>query len=164
MIRRWGILAALLVLVADQASKWWVVEWYHLPERGSVPVLPWLNLTMVWNQGVTFGLFRQDSALGPWVLALIAVAVVVGLWIWLRRAESVRVGTALGAIAGGAVGNVLDRVRFGAVVDFIHAHAFGWSWYVFNVADSAIVCGVAVLLLDSVRPARSRLQAPGVRQ
>lgn len=164
VIVRWGIVAALLVLVADQGSKWLVLNWYDLPERGSMAVLPVLNLTMVWNQGVTFGLFHQETAWGPWVLAGVAMAVVVALGFWLRRAESVLVGVALGAIAGGAVGNVIDRVRFGAVVDFIHAHAFGWSWYVFNVADAAIVCGVGALLLDGVRPARSRLQAPGVRQ
>ncbi len=164
MMVRWGVLAAVLVLAADQASKWWVLDVFHLPERGSVELLPVLNLTMVWNQGVTFGLFHQDGATGPWILAGVALAVVVLLAVWLTRAESVLVAAALGAIGGGAVGNVLDRIRFGAVVDFIHAHAFGWSWYVFNVADAAIVCGVAALLLDGVRPARNRLQAPGVRQ
>ncbi|MGI4954896.1 MAG: signal peptidase II, partial [Janthinobacterium lividum] len=79
-------------------------------------------------------------------------------------AETRVVATALGAIAGGAIGNVIDRLRFGAVVDFLHAHAFGWSWYVFNVADAAIVCGVVALILDGLRPTRTRLQVPGVRQ
>ena len=164
MKARWGALGALLVLIADQASKWWVLDVFHLQARGSVELLPVLNLTMVWNQGVTFGLFHQDTAAGPWILAGVALAVVVLLGVWLARAESTLVATALGAIAGGAIGNVIDRVRFGAVVDFIHAHAFGWSWYVFNIADAAIVCGVAALLLDGLRPARPRLQAPGVRQ
>ncbi len=160
---RWGALAALLVLIADQASKWWVLEVLHLPERGQVPVLPVLSLTMVWNQGVTFGLFHQDGVWGPWLLAGVALAVVVALAVWLRRAENVLVAASLGAIGGGAIGNVIDRLRFGAVVDFLHAHAFGWSWYVFNVADAAIVCGVAALVLDGLRP-RTRLQAPGFRQ
>lgn len=160
---RWGLLAALLVLIADQASKWWVLEVLRLPERGQVPVLPVLSLTMVWNQGVTFGLFHQSGEWGPWLLAGVSLAVVVALLVWLRRAESVLVAAALGAIGGGAVGNVIDRLRFGAVVDFLHAHAFGWSWYVFNVADAAIVCGVGVLILDGLRP-RTRLQAPGVPQ
>jgi lipoprotein signal peptidase len=161
---RWGLLAAGLVFAADQASKWWVLNVLRLPELGSMPLLPVLNFTMVWNQGVTFGLFHQDTAAGPWLLAAIALAVVVALAFWIRRAERVLVACALGVIAGGAVGNVVDRIRFGAVVDFIHAHAFGWSWYVFNVADAAIVCGVGVLILDGLRPARSRLQAPGLRQ
>lgn len=159
----WGLLAAQLVLVADQASKWWVLEMLRLPERGQVPVLPMLSLTMVWNQGVTFGLFHQTGAWGPWLLAGVALAVVVALAVWLLRAENTMVAVSLGAIGGGAVGNVIDRLRFGAVVDFLHAHAFGWSWYVFNVADAAIVCGVAVLVLDGLRP-RTRLQAPGLRQ
>ncbi len=160
---RWGLLAALLVLIADQASKWWVLEVLHLPERGQIPVLPVLNLTMVWNQGVTFGLFHLGGAWGPWLLAGVALAVVAALAVWLRRAENAVVAASLGAIGGGAVGNVIDRLRFGAVVDFLHAHAFGWSWYVFNVADAAIVCGVGVLILDGLRP-RTRLQAPGFRQ
>ena len=160
---RWGLLAALLVLIADQASKWWVLEVLRLPERGQVPVLPVLSLTMVWNQGVTFGLFHQSGAWGPWLLAGVALAVVAALAVWLRRAESALVAASLGAIGGGAVGNVIDRLRFGAVVDFLHAHAFGWAWYVFNVADAAIVCGVGVLVLDGLRP-RTRLQAPGFRQ
>ncbi len=163
-VRAWGLLAALLTLVADQLSKWWVVDVFDLPRRGSVPLLPVLNLTMVWNQGVTFGLFHQEGALGPWILTGVALAVVVALWFWLRRAETILVAVALGTISGGAVGNVLDRMRFGAVVDFIHAHAGGWSWYVFNVADAAIVGGVAALLLDGVLPSRTRLRSPGLRQ
>ncbi len=161
---RIGVLAGLVVLALDQGSKWWVLEVLRLPEIGSVPVLPVLNLTMVWNQGVTFGLFHQDGAWGPWILAGVALAVVVALGVWLWRAETRLVATALGAIAGGAIGNVIDRIRFGAVVDFLHAHAWGWSWYVFNIADAAIVCGVAALVLDGLRPARSRLQAPGVQR
>ena len=158
-----GAAAALLVLVADQVSKWWVLEVLRLPEVGSVAVLPVLNLTMVWNHGVTFGLFGGGVA-GPWILAGVALAVVVALGVWLVRAETRLVAGALGAIAGGAVGNVIDRVRFGAVVDFLHAHAFGWSWYVFNVADAAIVCGVAALVIDGMLPSRRRLPEAGVRQ
>ena len=93
-----------------------------------------------------------------------ALAVVVALTLWMRRAERVVVACALGAIAGGAIGNVIDRLRFGAVVDFIHAHAWGWSWYVFNVADASIVCGVAILVLEGLLPSRSRLQANGLGQ
>lgn len=147
-----GALAGLLVLAADQASKYWILNGLRLPEIGSIAVLPVLNFTMVWNRGITFGLLRGD---GPWSVALlagVAIAVVVALAVWLRRAERPLIAAALGCIAGGAIGNVIDRLRFGAVVDFIHAHAFGWSWYVFNVADAAIVCGVAALVLDSALP------------
>jgi lipoprotein signal peptidase len=148
-----GGLIALAVLAIDQLSKYGVLELLALPLRGSVEILPFLNLTMVWNQGVTFGLFSSNRDEAALALGAVALAVVVGLAIWLWRAEKRTVALALGAICGGAVGNVIDRLRFGAVVDFLHAHAFGYSWYVFNVADAAIVCGVAVLVLDSLRPA-----------
>ena len=149
-----GVIAALVVLVADQASKWWVLNVLDLPELRQIVVLPVLNLTMVWNRGVTFGLLNGLGSWGHVILAGVALAVVVALGFWLRRAESRAVAIAIGAVAGGAVGNVIDRVRFGGVVDFIHAHVdTPWgdlSWYVFNIADAAIVCGVAVLILESV--------------
>ena len=144
-----GILVALAVLAADQASKFWVLHVLHLPDLGQLVLLPVLNLTMVWNRGVTFGLLSGFGDWGTIALAVIALAVVVVLGFWLRRAGSALMAASIGAIAGGAIGNVLDRLRYGAVVDFIHAHVGGWSWYVFNVADAAIVCGVAALLLDS---------------
>jgi lipoprotein signal peptidase len=149
-----GIVAALVVLVADQASKWWILNVLDLPDLRQVVLLPVLNLTMVWNHGVTFGLLNGLGDWGHVILAAVALAVVVALGFWLRRAESRMMAAAIGAIAGGAVGNVIDRVRFGGVVDFIHAHVdTPWgdlSWYVFNVADAAIVCGVAVLILESM--------------
>ncbi len=96
---------------------------------------------------------------GGLALTAIALAVVAALIVWLRRAESPVIAVAIGAIAGGAIGNVIDRLRFGAVVDFLHAHAFGYSWYVFNVADAAIVCGVAALVIEGLfRPGRRRAQ------
>ena len=153
-----GILVALAVLAADQASKYWVLHILNLPDLHQIVLLPVLNLTMVWNRGVTFGLLSGFGDWGTIGLAAIALAVVVALGFWLRRAGSALMAGSIGAIAGGAVGNVLDRLRYGAVVDFIHAHIGGWSWYVFNVADAAIVCGVAALLLDS------QLNRPGAGQ
>ena len=152
-----GIVSAGIVLAADQASKWWVLHALDLPARGSIAVLPVLNLTLVANHGVTFGLL---DAAGPWARPLLvagALLIVALLGVWLRRAERRVVAVALGAIAGGAIGNVIDRLRYGAVVDFIHAHAFGHSWYVFNVADAAIVCGVGALILDGMRRRDGRL-------
>jgi lipoprotein signal peptidase len=149
-----GIGAAVVVLVADQVSKWCILNVLDLQSVGSIALLPGLNLTMVWNRGVTFGLLNSLGAWGSPALGVGALVVVAALGVWLTRAQRPVVAGAIGAIAGGAVGNVIDRLRFGAVVDFIHAHAWGWSWYVFNVADSAIVCGVAVLLLDGLRTSR----------
>lgn len=156
-----GIVTGLLVLAADQASKWWMLNGLHLPEVGRITLLPVLDLTMVWNRGVTFGLL---NGFGPWssaALAILALLIVVVLAFWLWHAESAFTAAAIGAIAGGAVGNVIDRVRFGAVVDFIHAHIGDWSWYVFNLADAAIVCGVAALLIGSQMPHRSNHQDTG---
>jgi len=167
---RLGVILFVVVLIADQASKQWILRGLDLPLLGRVEVLPVLELTMVWNQGVTFGLFNGGSLgngiAGPLLLGGIALAIVAGLFFWLRRAENYLVAGALGAIAGGAVGNVIDRLRYGAVVDFIHLHAGGWDpfRYVFNLGDSAIVCGVAVLLIDGMWPsqkgANSAKQAP----
>jgi signal peptidase II len=147
-----GLAAALIVLLADQFSKWWILNVTHLPEVGQIVLLPVLNLTMVWNRGVTFGLLNGFGEWSSLALAAVALAVVAALGVWLWRAESRLAAAALGCIAGGAVSNVIDRLRFGAVVDFIHAHVGDWSWYVFNVADAAIVCGVAALVLESLLP------------
>ena len=149
-----GAAVALVVLAADQASKYWVLHILRLPQRGDVALAPHLDLTMVWNRGVTFGLFSGSGAWSRFALAGLAIVIVGALALWLRRAESALAAVALGAIAGGAVGNVADRLRYGAVVDFIRAHAFGWSWYVFNLGDAAIVCGVAALILGSSRSPR----------
>lgn len=158
---RMGLAAGSAVLAADQLSKAWVLYGLDLPSLGRVDLLPVLSLTMVWNQGVTFGLLRGAGPAGPLLLTAVALVVVAALGVWLRRAETRLTAIALGAIAGGAIGNVADRLRFGAVVDFIHAHAGGWSWYVFNVADAAIVCGVAALVLDGLRPGPARLATSG---
>ncbi|MCQ8242380.1 signal peptidase II [Acetobacteraceae bacterium KSS12] len=151
-----GALLFAAVLAADQLSKAWILYGLRLPEKGSVAILPVLNFTMVWNHAVTFGMFGGVGGAGRWLFSVVALVVVALLGWWMAHTPRAHVAAALGAIAGGAIGNVIDRLRFGAVVDFIHAHAFGWSWYVFNVGDAAIVCGVGVLLLDGLldrRPA-----------
>ena len=159
-----GIALAAVTLAADQASKYAILHVLNLPERGVVPVLPpALDFAMVWNHGVTFGLLQAGQGRGQLILAAVAVAVVVGLFVWLRRAESALTACAIGAIAGGALGNVADRARFGMVVDFIHVRWAGWDPFpfVFNVGDSAIVVGVAALLLEGLLPRPvGRLQAP----
>ena len=155
-----GAIVALLVLAADQASKAWILYGLDLPHLGRVDLVPTLSLTMVWNRGVTFGMLQAGAA-GAWILAVVALCVVVALGVWLRRAEHWLTALAIGAIAGGAVGNVIDRLRFGAVVDFIHFHVGDWSWYVFNVADAAIVCGVGALVLDSLLAGKPRPEPTG---
>jgi lipoprotein signal peptidase len=159
-----GIVLAVVLLVLDQLSKWWVLEVIRLPEVRNIPVLTLgpvgLDLTMVWNRGVTFGMFSGEGAWNHVILAVVALAVAVLLLRWLWRAETGLVGLALGAVIGGAVGNVIDRFRFAAVVDFVDVHGWGWHWYVFNVADAAIVCGVLALVADAlIRPESKRKEA-----
>ncbi len=136
------------MLGADQASKAWILYGIDLPRVGQVVLAPVLNLSMVWNRGVTFGLLNGVGGWSYLGLAGLALIVVVALGIWLRRADSPVVAISLGSVAGGALGNVIDRLRFGAVVDFIDFHIGAWHWYVFNVADAAIVCGVVALVLQ----------------
>jgi signal peptidase II len=144
-----GLAAGAVTLAADQASKYWILYRLDLPALHQVVLLPVLSLTMVWNKGVTFGLLDGLGSWGHYALAGIAVMVICLLLLWLRRAANRLAAIAIGMIMGGAVGNVIDRLRYGAVVDFIHAHIGAYSWYVFNVADAAIVCGVAALILES---------------
>lgn len=151
-----GLVAGLTVLAADQASKWWILHGIDLPRVGQIVLLPVLNLTFVRNTGVTFGLLNGFGGWSHIALAGVALCVVVALGAWLRRAESAWVAVSLGAITGGAIGNVIDRLRFGWVVDFIDAHIGAWHWYVFNVADAAIVCGVAALVLENLLPHRAK--------
>lgn len=160
-----GLGFAALLLVLDQASKWWILEVVQLPLHRHIPLFelgPFgFDLTMVWNRGVTFGLLSGEGAWNHLILAGVALAVSAFLLRWLTRAPSRFVALALGAVIGGAIGNVIDRLRFGAVADFLDLHAWGWHWYVFNVADAAIVCGVIALIADSLlRPEGRGAKAP----
>ncbi len=149
---RQGVIAyavAAAVIVADQLSKAWILGPFDLPNRGPVDVLPFFRLSMVWNRGVSFGMMTAHNAFGRWILVTFAAVVVVALGIWARRIQRLWTGLALGLVIGGAVGNnIIDRVRFGAVVDFLDFSGLAFPW-VFNVADSAISIGVVLLLVDS---------------
>lgn len=147
------------MFVADQATKLWVLHGLRLDE-GSLRLLPFLDLTLVWNRGISYGLFQQ-SGLGRWLLVAFTVGASVALSVWLVRATRWRLQLSLALIVGGAVGNLVDRVVYGAVVDFVHLHYAGYSWYVFNVADAAIVVGVIGLLLDSLLSPRSNAAKAG---
>lgn len=138
---------AAAVIAADQATKLWVLG-LDL-SGGPVQLLPIVDITLVMNRGISYGLLQQDG-IGRWLLVGATVVATLLLALWLWRAERSSVRLALGAIVGGALGNLVDRARYGAVVDFVHLHWRDWSWYVFNVADAAIVVGVAILLFDSV--------------
>lgn len=151
---RLGFVVAVLTLVADQASKLWLLFVFDLPARGTVALGPFVDLVLAWNPGISYGLFPQEGPFGQWVLFVIKVGAVIMLWIWLARAGSTLSALALGLIIGGAVGNAIDRAAYGAVVDFVLLHVtaggYRFNWYVFNLADVAIVAGVAGVLYDSL--------------
>lgn len=139
---------AVAVLVADQASKAVLVDLFGGEAGRGIEVTPFFNLVMVWNRGVSFGMFGSGG-LPPWVWVLVSLAIVVALLLWIRRLDRPWTALALGGIVGGAAGNVIDRLRFGAVADFFDFHLGGWHWPAFNIADAGIVVGVAMLMLDA---------------
>lgn len=154
-----GAIAAVIVLVLDQASKLWLIYLYDLPNRGVAPIAPFVDFVMTWNRGVSYGLFQQDSELGRWLLTGFSVVVAIGLGAWMLRSQTRLTAVSLGLIIGGAAGNAIDRAAYGAVADFVFLHATvgTWElrWYVFNLADAAIVAGVIGLLYESVFPRRA---------
>jgi signal peptidase II len=154
--QRAGWLVALAALAADQLSKNYLLYGLDFRELGPaarIQILPIFDLVMVWNRGVSYGLFQAGSFVGTLVLTVFSLVAVVALSFWLIRCERAILGVGLGLVIGGALGNVIDRVLYGAVADFFHFYAFGHDWYVFNVADAAITVGVVVLLLDAfIRP------------
>ena len=151
-------LVILLVLIADQASK--MVALATVTEG---PIYVWLffNWVLVWNRGISFGIFNDGQSVGPWLLVGFSLLIVAGLTVWLARVPNKALGVALSTVIGGALGNIIDRVRFGAVVDFIDIHAFGFHWPAFNIADSAIVLGIAFILADSLFFEPQRLNKTG---
>jgi len=152
---RAGLLAAVVALIADQATKLWLLHVFQLGRRGIVEVGPFFDLVLAWNTGISYGWLQTDSAAGQWLLLAFKVAAVVALAIWMARSRTVLATVGLGLIIGGAIGNAIDRLAYGAVVDFVllHIRIGGrlYNWYVFNLADVAIVAGVAALLYDTLR-------------
>ena len=163
------IFLSLFIIVADQISKWAVMEhllrplypldptprgivdWIvHAPERLphlGFDVLPFFNLVVVWNQGISFGLLRNDTDYGPYLLIALSVVIVIGFVVWMFRTNSTANHIGIGMVIGGAIGNAIDRVRFGAVFDFLDFHIGEWHWPAFNIADSAICIGVFILMI-----------------
>jgi signal peptidase II len=150
MLRR-GLAAALVVAVADQLAKLWILALFAAhPDERMMPVTPFLNLALTWNRGMSFGLFNTDARLNAVVFTVLAAIIVTGLVVWLRRVAEGLLALAIGLVIGGALGNVVDRLWRGAVVDFLDFHLGRWHFYVFNVADAAISVGVGLMVLDSL--------------
>ena len=148
-----GIIAAITTLLIDQASKLWLLYVFDIGHRGTVRVTSFFDLVLAWNIGISFGLFQNDGQLAQIALMVVKALAVVALAIWMARSTTVMATIALGLIIGGAIGNGIDRLAYGAVVDFALFHVqIGentFNWYVFNLADTAIVAGVFALLYDS---------------
>lgn len=152
---------ALATFVLDQANKWWMLLVYNIEEKGRVYVLPFLDFVFVKNTGISYSMFDMDSYSWQIALAVFAILASTALWTWLARAGTSRLmAWSLGLIIGGALGNALDRVLIGGVADFYSLHAFGFYWYVFNIADVAIVAGVVGLLYDSLVSSRNDAANP----
>ena len=151
---RAGVLTAIAALIADQASKLWLLYIFDIPHRGAVRVTPFFDLVLAWNPGISFGWLQSESPAAQILLMAVKAAAVIALAIWMARSRTWLATVSLGLIIGGAIGNGIDRLAYGAVVDFalFHVDIAGktYSWYVFNLADVAIVAGVAALLYDSL--------------
>lgn len=149
-MRLFAYLLAALVFVVDQLVKFWIIEIIQLPQRLTVPLLPVLSFSWVENRGVSMGMLTAGTDLGRWLLVGMTALISLIVAAWMLRERSRPELLALGLVLGGALGNIVDRIRFGYVVDFVHLHAGRWSFYVFNIADAAITIGVAILLYRAI--------------
>ncbi|HET7849638.1 MAG TPA: signal peptidase II [Pseudolabrys sp.] len=153
-LTRFGIIVAAIVFALDQLSKFYLVSIFQLGARGPVHVAPFTDLVLTHNTGISYGLLQNLGPLGQWLLFGFKIVAVVLLWVWLARSTSRLSALALGLIIGGAFGNAIDRLTYRAVVDFVYFHvntaSWSFNWYVFNLADVAIVAGVIGLLYESL--------------
>lgn len=156
---RQGLAVAAVIAILDQLSKWWIIEMvmrpdgvtgtpFHSPVR--ITVTPFFDLVMAWNRGVSFGIGNNGGEWNALILSGLALGIVIAMLIWLKNADNPLLRLALGGIIGGALGNVVDRMRFGAVADFLDFHVTGHHWPAFNLADSAITVGAVILVFDSL--------------
>jgi len=149
-----GAITAAIACVLDQASKVWLLKVFDLADKGVVKVMPFFDVVLTWNTGISYGWFQQEGPFGQWALLTLKVVAVALLWLWLAKATSRLSAVALGLIIGGAIGNGIDRLVYGAVADFallyLQTATWRFNWYVFNLADVAIVAGVIGLLYESL--------------
>lgn len=144
-----GLGIAVLTGVLDQISKWWIIEHVMRPPH-VIEVTGFFNIVLAWNRGVSFGMFNNGDGGNEWLLSGLALVIVSILLVWLWRSGCRHLALSIGLIVGGALGNVIDRMTYGAVIDFLDFHVAGFHWPAFNVADSAIFIGAVVLVLDSL--------------
>jgi len=158
-LSRFGVAVAVIACAVDQASKLYLLKVFDLGAHGPLRLGPFFDLVLTRNTGISYGLFQTEGLVGQWVLLVVKALAVGLLWVWLAHARDRLTALALGLIIGGAIGNAIDRLAYGWVADFVHFHittgTWRFSWYVFNVADVAIVAGVIGLLYDSLTGERA---------
>ena len=159
-MRRWGVIAALAAFALDRAVKCWLLYVYGMPAFGLIKITPFFDLVMAWNRGVSFGLLFSNAPAARWLLIAMTGAIALGLAVWLWKCRSGLVAVALGLVIGGALGNIYDRVVFGAVADFFQLHVAQFYWPAFNVADSVITIGVFLLVWDALFASRPSPDRP----
>ncbi|HEY5083386.1 MAG TPA: signal peptidase II [Rhizomicrobium sp.] len=156
--RDWGLVAAAGALIADQGAKFallYGLGFLHLAPGQGVPLLPFFNLVMVWNPGISYGLFPASSMVGTAILVLVSLAAIAGLGYWLWGMASLSLAIGVGLVIGGALGNLIDRLVYGRVADFFHLYGFGYDFYVFNIADVAITFGAVAIIYEVLKPAEA---------
>jgi len=156
--REWGLVAAAGALIADQGAKFallYGLGFLHLAPGQGVPLLPFFNLVMVWNPGISYGLFPASSIVGTAILVLVSLAAIAGLGYWLWGMTSLSLALGVGLVIGGALGNLIDRLVYGRVADFFHLYGFGYDFYVFNIADVAITFGAVAIIYEVLKPAEA---------
>ena len=161
-LRLWGPLSALGLVIAalsfgiDQAFKWWMLHVFDIAARQPITLLPVFDIVLAWNRGISYGWLSEGSWTSQGVLIALAVIISAGLWVWLAKASRPVTAAAIGLILGGAIANAFDRAAYGAVADFFSFHVGSFEWYIFNLADVAIVAGVALLVYESLTEGRAR--------
>jgi signal peptidase II len=148
-LARFGASMAVLAILADQLSKNWLLAG-PMREPQVFELTPFFNIVSAWNKGVSFSMFWTSAETGPWILSGVALVIALGLAFWLTRVSQLLTALGIGLVVGGAVGNVIDRLRFGAVFDFLDFYVGTYHWPAFNVADSCITIGVVLLLWDGL--------------
>jgi signal peptidase II len=156
-VRLWGPLSALGLAFAlasfaiDQAFKWWMLHVFDIASRQPIALLPVFDIVLAWNRGISYGWFSDGAGIAQGLLIALALIISLGLWSWLAKAVRPLTAAAIGLILGGAIANAFDRAVYGAVADFFSFHLGSFEWYIFNLADIAIVAGVALLVYESLR-------------
>jgi len=149
-----GLAVAFATFALDQVHKWWMLGPFDIAARQPVRIAPFFDLVLAWNRGISYGWLAQESDVGRLALIGLSLLITCALWLWLARVRRRSAAAALGLVIGGALANTMDRIVHGAVADFFLLHGFGFSWYVFNFADTAIVAGVGLLLYESFADGR----------